>query len=233
MTYTPKQFQEAINWDMMTTYGARSNQALTCRLGPFTVLQAGECDHETCYETHEWRFVFALGEQRFAREAEYSSYDGLKWQGSVFEVEPVEVVKTEWVKVEQVRWTAKQLADVLENTIFDGEDHGVTYKDNYKAPEQPWAPVTIDGWGEFANYIENGTLRIPLLRNLPITQESRRGEFELSSGIECVFTIGDQKFLKTGTWVSHDGAHWERGSLSEVEVGQKTVFYWKPVVPIV
>lgn len=226
--YTPKQFQESIDWNTMNTWGAQKNSSLTCRLGQFEVLQFGDCEHETCYETHEWMFVFGLGDQRFARNAEYSSYDGLKWVGDVFEVAPVEVVKTGWVLVKPAHWTAKELEKILTD-LFKSSAEDTTYRDNYKAPEQDWETVTITSWAEFAEHVENGTLRFPALRNLPITQVSRRGEFELSSGVECVFTLGNQLFMKTGTWYSEAGANWSRGDLFEVEQAEKTVGYWKTV----
>jgi hypothetical protein len=229
MMYTPKQFQESINWNTMTTWGARSNQALTCKLGPFTVVQTGECDHETCYETHEWTFVFGLGEQRFAREATYSSYDGLKWSGSVYEVKPVEVVKTDWRKVETIHWKAKDLEKALE-ALFRGEDNEVRYRDNYKAPEQPWVHATLTSWSAFVECMEEGALLIPAIDHRPFVGFQKPNEFEDldSTELECAFTVGDQTFIKQGTWVSHDGTYWE-GDVLEVTVAQKTINHWVTV----
>lgn len=227
--YTPKQFQESIDWNMMNTWGARKNSSLTCRLGQFEVLQFGDCEHETCYETHEWMFVFGLGDQRFARNAEYSSYDGLKWVGGVFEVAPVEVVKTEWAKVEPAHWTAKDLEKALE-ALFDGQDHGATYRDNYKAPEQGWGHATLGSWKEFVECMENGALRIPAIDHRPFVGFQKSKDFEDldSTELECAFTVGEQTFIKQGTWVSHDGAYWE-GNVLEVAVAQKTVNHWVSV----
>lgn len=52
-----------------------------------------ECDHDTCYETHDVQLVIRVGKQYFLKEFAYSSYDGWEVKYGMMEVFP-KVVST-------------------------------------------------------------------------------------------------------------------------------------------
>lgn len=231
--YTAAQVDKAVNWADMPSYLTKQFEVFVGHdvTDPVMCVKQGvDCDHDTCYEIHDQEWVVRVGVQHFLKRSEYSSQAGTVWLDGLAEVVGVEVVRTEWVPVVRVPLTAKSVEKAIEESF--GRE-GVRYREaaTSRNPTPEWEDVDLPGWKDFVEYIEtNGTLLIPPIGHLPIKGFAKPDEFEAldSTELECVFTIGDQVFVKQGTWVSHDGAYWE-GDVIEVKIAQKTVNHWVTV----
>jgi len=53
-----------------------------------------DCDHETCYETHDIIMVVKFGDRYFGKVYEYSSYDGWEVRDGLTELFPKSVTTT-------------------------------------------------------------------------------------------------------------------------------------------
>jgi hypothetical protein len=128
----------------------------------------------------------------------------------------------------QPPFTAQHVEQALEALFEYGQSFSFLENVSKWNPDTSPCNVEVDGWPELTEYLETGTVRVPALGNLPITHVKTAGQFELSSGVQCVFKVGDQTFRKTGTYYSHDGTHWT-GDLTQVVEREKTVKFWDAV----
>jgi hypothetical protein len=104
-TATVEQIDQAINYEFINTFRTIKGSVWITPFGSATVHEfEGRCDHETCYETHDTRLVFSLGNRYFLKTGTYDSSDGLQWTGPLREVKPTEKIVQDWADVPAYVW---------------------------------------------------------------------------------------------------------------------------------
>lgn len=173
----------------------------------------GRCDHETCYETHDTRLVFSLGDRYFLKKGTYDSHDGFQWSGALKEVRPTEKTVVDYALVPEYVWDAAGISAFLRKWF--GEQPGTRYSAYdwtnlfYAASSEPFQPSGFP-------YPIKGV------------EEYQPGEVDCTGPVWLIFEINGEHYAAKGRNVSHVG--WDFDGVYVLEKVKKetvTVEVWQ------
>lgn len=207
MTYlTAEQIDHATDYGQFSFWKTPiKGSAYTTPYGQVVVHEyEGRCDHETCYETHDTRLVFSLGDRYFLKSGTYDSHDGFQWSGPLKEVRPTEKTVVDYALVPEKVWNAETISatvreyiDSREGTKYSSYDWASLWYEAHEAPVQiPGLPWPVVG-----------------------TEQYQPGEEDCNGPVWLIFEINGVPYAAKGHNISHVG--WDFDSVYTLEIVEK------------